>query len=163
MAKIADPKPVVCCVCLQPPMVRDHELAYVDFETSYDGPVVTRYGERAESGQTIATPVDDLVMCEECLRAGALLIDMEPKGDTGMLIADKDRMIQNLKVEVAAKDRAISDLSHSVGVVIDHPVKRPARPPKVTGPDSHADGLKKVRSNRRTAAKISKTMKEKQR
>jgi hypothetical protein len=160
MARIADPKPVVCSVCLQPPMVRDNELVYVDFEVFYDGPVVTRYGERAESGQTVAHPVDDLIICEECLRAGAALIGLADSEKTDAVIDDMRAEIDALKKEISAKDKAVADLEFSMGVAIDYPVKRPARPPRVMGPKSHDDEVKRLRSTKRKADKISKTMKK---
>jgi hypothetical protein len=160
MARIADPKPVVCSVCLQPPMVRDNELVYVDFEVFYDGPVVTRYGERAQDGQTVAHPVDDMIICEECLRAGAALIGLADSERAEEELLRLNARIAELEKEIAAKDKAVADLEFSMGVAIDYPVKRPARPPRVMGPKSHDDEVKRLRSTKRKADKISKTMKK---
>lgn len=161
MARLADPPPVVCSVCHQPPMAEGHRLRYVDFEVAFDGPVVTRYGERVDSGQTVPYAVEWLIICEKCLKAGAHLIGLEESLDQAEQRVALEERIRELELEVRTKDRAISDLNHTVTTVIDHPVKRPARAPKIVGPDSHAKELKTVRSNRRRAKKVSEAIQAK--
>lgn len=159
MTRLSELPPVHCAVCHQPSSVSDHADRYVDFEVAYEGPVLTSGGETMANYNPI--PVDDLVICEQCLRTGARLIGMEDAVDMREQLVVKDERIHELELENAAKDRVISDQDHSLGVIIDHPVNRPARPPKVVGPDSHADDVKKVRSRRRMAAKVSASQKAK--
>ncbi len=131
------------------------EYRFVDFEVAYEGPVLTRHGdERPEN--FIAAPIDDLYICEECLRAGAKLIGMEGAEDIRYQLAQKNAEIEGLKVEIKDKDKAISNLSHTVGTVIDHPVKRPTGAPQLVGPAEKEPELKELRRSRAHGKKISK-------
>lgn len=157
MSRLADFDPVACSVCLQPPMVHDHSLRYVDFEVAHEGPVVTRHGDNVSPEQTVRIPIDDLVICEQCLAAGAKLIGMEVSEDVRVQLKTKDERIKELEGEIKAKDRAISNLDYSMGVFIEHPVRRPKGAPKITGPETHSADVKKQRSRRAMAAKVKKT------
>lgn len=159
--KLAETAPVACSACLQPAMVRDPRPRYVDFEASYEGPVITSGGEDARSESYVPVPVDDLILCEDCLAAGAKLIGMEDGGVPDSQREEYEARIHELELEVREKDRAIGDLTYSIGVFIDHPVKRANRPPKIVGPESHSKDVKTQRSRRRMAAKVSKTVQEK--
>lgn len=153
--KLSDPKPVACSVCLQPPMLNPDQR-FVDFEVVHEGPVINRYGEDKPENFT-AMPLDDLHICEECLRAGAKLIGMEGAEDIRDQLAQKNAELEALRVELKDKDAAISNLTYTVGTLVDHPIKRPTGKPKIVGPEDKADELAEVRKRRRIASSVSKT------
>lgn len=138
----------------------DPDQRFVDFEVAHDGPVVSRYGHDAPENFT-AMPVDDLHICESCLRAGAKLIGMEGAEDIRDQLAQKQAELDGLMVELADKDRAISNLHYTVGVLVDHPIKRPTGKPKIVGPDDKEKELTEHRKRRNVAAQVSKAHKKK--
>lgn len=71
--RIAEPNPPYCSSC----HVSWPEFKHVDFDTVYDGPVV---GGDPEAGIP-GTPIDDLVLCERCLRDAGALVGLVPEGD----------------------------------------------------------------------------------
>lgn len=88
-----------CSACFR----QDPEMEYVDLEAYWDGPVLDQ-----DSG--IKQPIDDLVLCENCLRNAAKLIGMvydeaikQENKELGMLIEDQENQIKT-------KDAAIRDL-----------------------------------------------------
>ena len=62
----------------------------------------------------------------------------------------------SLQKEVDEKDRMVSDLSHTVGALIDNPVKRPAGRPQLRGPATHENQIKALRSHTAKTSKKSK-------
>lgn len=128
----------------------DHDLEYVNFESAYDGPVID------DPNSTIKVYLDKVVICENCVAEAARLLGYEPADDKSEHIAQLHAYCEQIEAEVKSKDRTISDLTHTVGTLIEHPVKRPAGKPQFRGPDSHKDEIKQLRSNRATAEKISK-------
>lgn len=143
-------KPIRCSVCFQPPMVREPQPEYVDFEAVYEGPVVT-------DPQSEVTPyLDKIVICEDCVREGARLLGMDHVERYQAELEAAREQLKESEREARKKDRAISDLTHTVGTLIDHPVKRPAGKPQLQGPESHEKEIKQLRSNRSKAEKISK-------
>lgn len=75
--KIAHPAPPACASCYgQYP-----ERLHVDFGAAFDGPVL--FGKE---GATQAQ-VDELVICDECLRAAAALLGLKSHGDLEEKIA----------------------------------------------------------------------------
>jgi len=159
MTKLAHEAPVACSACLQPAMVRDPRPRYVDFEASYEGPVITSGGEDARSENYVPMPVDDLILCEDCLAAGAKLIGMEDSGVPDSQREEYEARIKELEAEVRAKDAAAVDLMHSLEVFIDHPIKKPARKAKIVGPKGKEKEVKTQKSRRRMAEKVSASQK----
>lgn len=139
--KIADPNPTVCSVCLQPPMIHDPQHRFVDFEVAYDGPVIP--------GSPANIPVDDLFICEDCLKRGAELIGMENGEEARAQIAQLEQTVAEKDTEITEKDKAIASLNATIAHLIDtgviqrHPGKRP-----LTGPDSHAEQIAQFRKDR---------------
>jgi hypothetical protein len=74
--RIADPPPAVCSAChnSQP------ELRHVDFDAEYDGPVI------GGGPEARGIAVDDLILCERCIRDAGRLVGLEPIGDTAATI-----------------------------------------------------------------------------
>lgn len=147
--------PMVCSVCLQPPMAFDPRPEFVDFECAYDGPVIDD-----PNAEGVHVYIDRIVVCEHCVKQAAGLLGLD---SIERYAADKEALIERtmqLESEVADKDKAISHLTHTVGTLIDHPVKRPAGKPQLVGPESHEEELKELRSSRSKASKVSKGKKK---
>jgi hypothetical protein len=79
---LAETPPVVCSSCFGQYTGRRH----VDFGAAWDGPMVPP--DQSVAGGTMVS-VDDLVICEECLRFAATLIGL---GDVG----ERDERIERL-------------------------------------------------------------------
>ncbi len=69
--RIAASIPAACSACFGQYVDRLH----VDFSAAFDGPVL--YGK---DGSTLAA-VDELVICDECMRAAAKVLGLEEPGD----------------------------------------------------------------------------------
>lgn len=130
----------------------DHDLEYVDFEAAYDGPVIDD-----PNADHVKVYLDKVVICESCVAEAARLLGMEYQDDAREHTAAIEAYCDQLEAEVKTKDRAISDLTHTVGTLIEHPVKRPAGKPQLRGPDDKKAEIKKLRSNRAMAEKVSKS------
>lgn len=128
----------------------DHDLEYVNFESAYDGPVIE------DPNSTVKVYLDKVVICESCVAGAARLLGMEYQADTRDHLAAIEAYCEQLEAEVKTKDRAISDLTHTVGTLIEHPVKRPAGKPQLRGPEDKEAQIKELRSNRARAEKVSK-------
>lgn len=132
--RFANPKPPFCAACFQH-STGDH----VDFEASYDGPVIEKDG--------IKIPVDDLILCRDCVRAAAELIGMVEPDRTAEYITGLEEHIEELKAEVVKKDKALSDLTYTNTTLAEFPIKRRAGKPHFKGvPDDIAKQLQKRRS-----------------
>lgn len=147
--------PVVCAVCLQPPMAFDPRPEYVDFGTAYDGPVIDDPNAPGEK-----VYIDKIVVCDDCVRQAARLLGLDNVERYQQELEALGEQVIGLQEQVKDKDRAISDLTHTVGTLIDHPVKRPAGRPQLQGPESHESEIKSLRSSRAKAEKISKARKK---
>ena len=68
--KIADPKPSHCCRCYR---AGEAGVRFVDFDAAIDR------GAFADANSlAIMDSIDDLVMCEDCVREGAQLLNLKP-------------------------------------------------------------------------------------
>ena len=85
--KIADPKPAYCSACHS----SSPELRYVDFECAYDGGSMPG-GLDGYPGAVI----DDLVLCEACVRTAAKTVAVDPLEDE-----NRRREIEVLKKEAS--------------------------------------------------------------
>lgn len=107
MTRIAGTPPAACAACYgQYP-----EMLHVDFEAAYDGPVI-------EGSQRVY--IDDLVLCEGCVREAARLVGMVE--ETKRIAAlereaaeqraradDAERRLTNFRRATAALDGATPD------------------------------------------------------
>lgn len=143
--------PIVCAVCLQPPMAFDPRPEFVDFGSAYDGPVID--DPNAADNKVY---IDKIVICESCVKQGARLLGLDNVERYQQELEALGETVIELQAEVEAKDRAISDLSHTVGTIIDNPVKRPPGRPQLRGPQTHETKVKQLRSNRAKAEKAKK-------
>ena len=147
--------PTICSVCRQPPSAYPEGKVpeYVNMESAYDGPVV-------DQGPNVpGVYVENIVVCADCVRQSAELLGMENVDRLREHVSALEAHIDQLEAGQKAKDRAISDLSHTVGTLIDTPVKRPPGRPHFQGPDTHEGEIKKLRSARAKAEKAAKASK----
>lgn len=104
------------------------ERVHIDFEAAYDGPVI-------DEANGMKHPIDDLVVCDECLIGAAMLLgwvnaeDLKDENlELGFLIRDKDKIIEE-------QAKVISNLEHTVDTMLDTPMKRGTGRPKVILPE----------------------------
>lgn len=148
--------PIVCSVCLQPPMAFDPRPEFVDFGTAYDGPVIN--DPNAEGNQVY---IDKIVVCEHCVKQAAQLLGLDHvERYQNELEALSDHAV-SLQKEIDEKDRMVSDLSHTVGALIDNPVKRPAGRPQLRGPNTHEKQIKDLRVEQTSKTKRANGAKKK--
>jgi len=145
--------PVVCSVCLQSPAAHNPKIQYINFESAYDGPVVKDPQRPADEPGVY---IEKIVICEICVREGARHLGLSDAEAAAEKTEAWKAYADSLEEEMVAKDRAISNLSHTVGVMLDHPVKRPLGRPHLAGPESHEEQIKKMRSDEAKKAKAKK-------
>lgn len=135
--------PVICSVCLQSPAAHDPKIRYVNCESGYDGPVV-------DQGEHV-TPVyvENIVICEHCVAEMGRLIGLDHIESLKDHVANLEAHLDQRDEEVKEKDRAILDLTHTVGVLIEKPVKRPAGRPQFKGPEEHEAVIKEMRKGKK--------------
>lgn len=141
--RIAQKTPPACACCGQPHMVSGGQ--WVDFEAAWDGPVL----DTGEGNSRVAVSIDDLVVCEKCVRQAGELIGLENAPDLRGQISEQRKEIEELRKEVRAKDRTISNMNATVETAIKFPIHRPSGKPKITGPKEVDEGLKKLRLSRK--------------
>ena len=153
--KPAASEPTICSVCRQPPSAYQHEdrPGYVDMESAYDGPVVK------VSDTMPGVYVENIVICEVCIRSAARMIGMTDEKGTSDFVAALEADNDQLRAEEESMRRAISNLSWTVGYLIDHPISRPKGKPVFKGPDTHKAQIKELGSARLKAEKASKARK----
>ena len=72
--RVASPNPAYCTVCYRP---GSDPVRFVDFDAAVDGPVVlTEGGTRGEYVGPMVS-IDDLYVCEDCLRIGDQALGLE--------------------------------------------------------------------------------------
>lgn len=129
-------------------MAFDPRPEFVDFGTAFDGPVID--DPNAEGNKVY---VDKIVVCEHCVKQAAQLLGLDHvERYQNELEALSDHAV-SLQKEVNEKDRLVSDLSHTVGTLIDHPVKRPAGRPQLRGPETHEQQIKDLRKTKKKTSK----------
>lgn len=117
MTKLAESRPPFCASCFQHPDGRS-----VDFEAAYDGPVIP--------GTPEPVPVDDLILCEECLAEAFALLDPQNMRET---IAELTQLLLDAQAEIKAKDKAIRGFNFTTSELIEHPVAKVPGKPKLEG------------------------------
>lgn len=120
--RIAYHPPSMCSACFgQYP-----ERVHVDFEAAWDGPVVNNNGT--------AYSVDELVICEDCMRAAYELLPLSEDAETlhdqlAALRAQNAQLVQYSQ----ALEAGVSRLEHAMGVRPENlpsapaPRRKPAR------------------------------------
>lgn len=114
--RIAPIPPTACASCFG----QYTERLHVDFSAAFDGPVV--YGAEG------ATPaaIDELIICDECLRAAAALLGLKSQGDLEAEIerlnAHADELAERLAGEMVYRKK----LEDAIGAKPGEPKKKPA-------------------------------------
>lgn len=93
-ARLADTVPHACSACFTQKL----GLRHVDFDVFYDGPMMY---EQTPGGPNLK-PIDDLIICEECLGAAGKVVGL---GNVEQAEADA---AQHRAVAEAALDRALA-------------------------------------------------------
>jgi hypothetical protein len=132
MTKLADAPPAYCSSCFGRPDGR-----YVDFEAAYDGPVVP--------GTPTPVPVDDLILCESCLREAFRLLDPD---DLKATIRELEEVVQEQDEALNAKDRTIQGAKATITELVEHPVAPAKGKPALIGV---SDEVRKMITKRRLA------------
>lgn len=112
---LTDP-PFACSSCGGQYVERQH----VDFGAAWDGPMIP--SEHIAGHQPVS--IDDLILCDECVRAAARLIGMEDRDDETIsrLAADVDTQSERLAGSlryVAALEQTIAErdnLAETLGI-----------------------------------------------
>jgi hypothetical protein len=99
MTRLAETRPPYCAACFQHP----GELRCVDFEAAYDGPTIP--------GAPSPIPIDDLVLCEQCLAAAFAILDPQGLKQT---IAELEQAVRDQAEEIRAKDKAIKGAKFTI-------------------------------------------------
>jgi hypothetical protein len=134
--------PPHCAACYQ----TGPEKRYIDFEAAYDGPVIP--------GTPANQPVDDLIICEECLQSAFSVLDPD-----GSQIENERLMaiIENLDTRDEAKDRMIQRLESTLHELVDKPVKRRQGAQEFAGiPPDVRKALNKRRQQRKAGKEYAK-------
>lgn len=96
MAQIAEPAPPQCSVCWQ---TRD-DIRHVDFETPYEGPVIM------EGVTPVA--IDQIVICESCLKEGCKLVGLVDWAERG-------EEFEQLRERLTAAEASLVDAQRYAG------------------------------------------------
>lgn len=120
--RAAESAPAYCSGCFQ----SRPEMRHVDLEVAWDGPTLTEGVATGEGIQnTVAVTIDDLVLCEECVRCAAGLIDMVDP-DTQSAELEQLRESNRLLVE---KVRGLEDYASRMEAAV---AARPERDRRLT-------------------------------
>lgn len=111
-AKFALVVPAYCAACFG----QNSEARHIDFESAYDGPVLTLEDGRKQ-------PIDDLVICEACLSEAFALLDPQ---ELKQRIAELEGLVERMQADIDAKDGTIQRLGISTTELIEHPIQRQA-------------------------------------
>jgi hypothetical protein len=112
MTKFAETPPAMCSGCFGQYPDRQH----IDFESSWDGPVVEG-GAMGENGQVISripVSIDELILCEDCVREGASLLGLSEE-NTAKLDQLRAEII-DLKARNKGLDTYVNKLEQAVRV-----------------------------------------------
>lgn len=113
--------PVYCSACFN----QDPAAQHVDFDAAND----RGYGE---SDTGIKVSMDDLILCEHCLRRGAELVGMRDARELEEELTSLRRQVDREKHRADAADEyaaKLEDAMDSRPVPVSHPRRR-GRPPK---------------------------------
>lgn len=115
----------------------------MDFEAAYDGPVIP--------GTPTPVPIDDLVLCENCLLEAFRILDPKQQRET---IEELSEIILDQQRELDEKDKIILGARSTIDGLVEHPVKTfPGRPKLIGVTPEIREKITKARyGNRRKAA-----------
>jgi hypothetical protein len=122
--KLADTPPTYCSAC----HCQASEKKHVDFEAYYDGPVM--------DGLTHKQPIDDLVLCEDCLGAAALLIGWINNKEMRRENYELGKAVDEKNIQLEIYRKAIADLENTLGLSLAGKLRRGQGRPSITIPDN---------------------------
>jgi hypothetical protein len=99
--RLADKPPVACASCHGQYVDRRH----VDFGAAYDGPMLPN--EEVAGGNMVS--VDDLIVCEDCLKTAAAVIGLsdpaDVQGELDQMVAQHEQVTERLAGAMAYINR----------------------------------------------------------
>lgn len=110
--RVADTAPAYCSGCFQAKPSDCH----VDFDVAWDGPTITDGVAGGDEGivQTIAVAIDDLILCEDCLKKAAALVGMV---DPGAESAELEQL-RDSNQHLVEKVRGLEDYTTKLGAAL---------------------------------------------
>lgn len=116
--RTAEPAPAFCSGCFQ----ARPDMLHVDFEVAWDGPVI-QDGVATGDGatQTVSTSIDDLMLCEKCVRAAAAHVGMV---DPGVQAAELEQL-REINERLVEKNRGLEDYASRMEAAV---AAKPATP-----------------------------------
>lgn len=118
---------------------------WVDFESSFDGPVIETGGETGR----VPIAIDDLYLCEKCVRDAAGLVGMEFAPDLRGQVSEQRKQIEALEQEIRAKDRALYAANKTVEAAIKWPISKPTGKVGLAGPPEVAPEIAQLKKSRK--------------
>jgi hypothetical protein len=100
------------------------QMRHVDLEAYFDGPAI-----KQDNGDYLA--VDDLVLCEDCIKGAASLVDMFPLADLKKENAEMGETIETKHTEIEELHATITDLTHTLQKISSDKILKPTRRPKI--------------------------------
>lgn len=98
-------------------------MRHVDLEAYYDGPSIKQANGDYQS-------IDDLVICEDCLKNAARLIDLTNADDLKKENAEMGQTIEEKHSEIEELHATITDLTHTLQKISSDKILKPQRRPK---------------------------------
>jgi hypothetical protein len=110
--KIPDTPPVRCSSCFGQYVERRH----VDFEAAWEGPTFKEgiVGEGGEIENGILVSVDDLIICEDCLKAAAALLGLKDPDELAEYAETLEKRVDELLEQVRGYELHTQNLESSI-------------------------------------------------
>lgn len=122
---LAETPPVACSSCGGQYTDRQH----VDFGAGWDGPMVAP--GHVAGGKMVA--VDDLIVCNECVRTAAALVGMGDTQELEQRVVGLNERLTDTGQRLGKALEAVEKLKAAVGAVEQVEGPRRGRPPKPKG------------------------------
>lgn len=106
------------------------QLQYIDFEALWEGPLVAQ--QTVEGVAIEPLNIDDLILCEDCLRSAARLIGMSDSEDASVR-ADLEAEVTELRLARVESERRLTAIQKALeGRPSSAPKKAPAKREKAS-------------------------------
>jgi hypothetical protein len=100
------------------------QMRHVDLEAYYDGPAI-----KQENGDYVG--VDDLIICEDCLKSAGLVVDLYPAAELKTENVELGKVVEEKHVEIEELHALITDLENTVRKYNSEKIQKPARRPRI--------------------------------
>jgi hypothetical protein len=101
--KIANPTPAYCACCFTQKIGTRH----IDFEAYFDGPVI-------DPGNGMKQTIDDLILCEDCVRTAAKFIGMVDNEEANEELAKLRAEVNQLRALRARNAQKLSRIEKAL-------------------------------------------------